>query len=130
MSSCTIPKGVCDGIEKVCKRFICREENEQRKFHPISWEENWQPKREGGLGLRSMRDINLMFMMKATKNLCCAPTPLSESVIHVKYNTSSNYWKGISSNWDTFGNNLMWKLGNGESTHLWEDIWNFNDTLL
>lgn len=67
-----------------------REENGQRKFHPISWNRLCQPKKEGGLGLCSMRDLNSTFMMKAIWNSCSPPNALWKSFIRAKYNTRSD----------------------------------------
>lgn len=119
MQSCIILKGVCDDIDKICRGFIWEEEIGQRKFHPIRWEKICQPKKEEGLGLRSMRDINSTYMMKASWNLISPPSTLWKTLVRAKYSVGpdgfpkidpsklgSNYWKGISSNWDTFRNNL------------------------
>lgn len=90
-----------------------------------------------------MRDLNLTFMMKAAWNLCNPPTALWKNVLRAKYDTGvfdfpninthkqgSNFWKGICNNWETFRSNLMWQIGNGETTRFWEDHWIFNEVPL
>lgn len=129
MQSCVIPKGVCDDIDKICRGFIWGDENGQIKFHSIGWDRICQPKQDGGLGLRTMRDLNTTSMMKATWKFCCPTPALWKSVIQGKYNTvrdnfphldrkkdGSKFWQGLNANWDTFRNNLVWKIGNGETT--------------
>lgn len=87
-----------------------------------------------------MRDHNTTFMLKASWNLCSPPNSLWRTLIRTKYNTgndsfpkidpkktSSNFWRGISSNWVKFMSNLKWQIGNDETIHLWEDCWDVNE---
>lgn len=140
MQSCVIPKGVCDDIDKICRSFIRGEEQGQRRFHPISWERICQSKKDGGLGLPSMRDLNLTCMMKVAWKLSNTLNALWQEVLRGKYNTGrdgflkidckkagSNLWKGISSNWEVFGKNLQWRLRDGETVRFWEDYWILNE---
>ncbi|KAL4286690.1 hypothetical protein AHAS_Ahas19G0111400 [Arachis hypogaea] len=42
--------------------------------------------------------------------------------VHQKTN-SSNAWKGITSIWDKFCNQLVWRIGDGNDISVWEDHW-------
>lgn len=132
MQSSIIPKGVCDDIDKIFRGFVWGEENGQRRLHLLSWDKIWLPKKEGGLRLRTMRDLNTTFMLKACWNLCTPIDHLWKSAVRDKYGvghdgfpkfdsrkTVSNFWAGIKSNWDTFRSNLSWNLGNGETIRFW-----------
>lgn len=93
--------------------------------------------------MRTMRDLNLTFMMKATWNFCCPTQALWKDVLQGKYQTGrdrfpqieekrhgSNFWQGIKANWEVFRDNLVWQLGNGETIRFWEDHWKPNDASL
>lgn len=89
----------------------------------MSWERICQPKKDGGLGLRTMRDLNLNFMMKASWNFCSPSPSLWKEVLkgnnHTgrgrfpqidKKRTGSNFWQEIKTNWEVFRENLCGNL--------------------
>ncbi|KAL4356348.1 hypothetical protein AHAS_Ahas09G0077700 [Arachis hypogaea] len=43
--------------------------------------------------------------------------------VHKKKTSSSNAWKEITSIWDKFYNQLIWKIGYGNDILFWEDHW-------
>lgn len=74
----------------------------------VSWDTVTKPKKEGGLGLRSMRQTNVVFMAKWGWKLLTEPNTLWARVLRHKYCSgrcdmdmfackpnSSNVWKGI-----------------------------------
>lgn len=141
MQACIIHKGVCDDIDQICRGFIWGDEEGQRKVHSVSWNRICQPKKEGGLGLRNMRDLNTTFLMRASWKFVSPPDTLWQTILRGKYNTwktdfpkidtskpGSNFWKGISKNWDSFRSNVAWQVGNGETVRFWEDCWLSTDT--
>lgn len=46
MQSCELPGGICDEVDKICRKFIWGDETDQRKIHLISWEKVCMPKKE------------------------------------------------------------------------------------
>ncbi|CAN1156561.1 hypothetical protein LINPERHAP2_LOCUS21016, partial [Linum perenne] len=47
-----------------------------RQIHNINWETVYKPKKLGGLGLRSARDLNKAFLMKIVWGLIARRTEL------------------------------------------------------
>lgn len=136
MQSCLLPKSTCDEIDRLCRAFIWGDTPNQRRMHHLSWSQICRSKKNGGLGLRSSRDVNAVFMMKSAWNLCNSPTSLWVQLVRGKYNCGregfpkvdvnkpgSNLWKGICQNWDSFRNSLIWSMGNGEQINFWTDNW-------
>ena len=46
------------------RSFLWGSSQERKKIHIVNWEVVCQPKLNGGLGLRHLRDTNGMFMAK------------------------------------------------------------------
>lgn len=59
-----LPNGVCDTIEKFCRKFIWGETETSRKIHLINWDTICQPKENGGVGLQKLSNVNEAFLMK------------------------------------------------------------------
>lgn len=64
MQSMLLPDGVCDAIDKRIRSFIWGTTRNQRRCHLVSWETVVKTKDEGGLGIRSMREMNKAFLAK------------------------------------------------------------------
>lgn len=136
MQSACLPRALCDEIDRKCRNFIWGDSESQRHIHLASWSSICIPKKNGGLGLRTARDINTTFMMKAGWSLCSRKSDMWVKIIRSKYkcgtelvpriNTSrqgSNLWRGICKNWNHVNANLVWRVGNGESVNFWTDPW-------
>lgn len=112
MQTVFLPMHVCDEIDRICRRFVWGDEDNHRKVHTVPWNEVCMPKNSGGLRLKSMRDMNRAFMMKAGWRLCVRRKALWAKVVRSKYNSGSdeklqvdtdkkgsNFWRGICKNW-------------------------------
>lgn len=65
MQTNLLPKGITNAIEQIIRRFIWSGSNDkQGGVHLVKWNDFIKPKKEGGLGLRNLRDMNLAFMAK------------------------------------------------------------------
>lgn len=131
-----LPKSVCDEVDKKCRNFVWGDSDQQRHYHTVAWESICQPKRLGGLGLRSMRDINSACMIKAGWKLCNQKDDLWVSIVRSKYKCGSdlvpkiqvnrpgsNFWRGVCQSWEHVQNNMTWKIGDGNRTKFWKDHW-------
>lgn len=58
MQTIAIPKGVCEEIEKIVRRFIWG------GMHLVKWDKVTRPKSEGGLGIRNIESMNLALLAK------------------------------------------------------------------
>ncbi|XP_077237123.1 uncharacterized protein LOC143878767 [Tasmannia lanceolata] len=59
-----IPAIVLDNIEKILRNFLWSGSNTEKKYHNIAWESLCKPKREGGLGIRRLPELNKAAQLK------------------------------------------------------------------
>lgn len=136
MQSMILPRSTCDELDKRCSNFVWGDSQEGRKTHMISWNNSCQPKRCGGLGVRTARNLNTAFMMKAGWNLYSNRSDLWVEVVRSKYkcghrefpivkqrSNASALWSGICSSWRKVVENSVWRLGNGLTVKFWTDNW-------
>ena len=64
MQSNKLLKTLCNNIDKTVRNFIWGSSKEERKLYLINWETMTKGKDMGGLGIRSMQNMNLTFMAK------------------------------------------------------------------
>lgn len=105
-------------------------------MHLINWKRVCTPKQWGGLGLRTMRDMNQVSMMKEGWNLISNKDYMWVEVIKSNYicgrspipriNTDmpgSNFWRGICHSWKGVESKLIWRIGPGAMINFWKDRW-------
>ncbi|KAA3487461.1 Retrovirus-related Pol polyprotein LINE-1 [Gossypium australe] len=64
MQTMMVPKGVCDEIERIVRKFVWGVHNGSSKTALVSLDLMCRPKSHGGLGLIQLKDQNTSFMMK------------------------------------------------------------------
>ena len=69
-------------------------------------------------GLIDRRDALWVQVMRAKHG--CGEDAIPIVQLHA---SSSNAWRGISSVWEVFYRNLIWRIGNRENIRFWEDHW-------
>lgn len=136
MQTASLPRALCDEIDRKCKNFIWGDTEHQRHMHLASWKSICTPKKFGGLGLRAASDINTSFMMKMGWNLCAKKDDMWVRILRSKYKCGSdivpniqtnrqgtNLWRGICKNWNLVEENLAWRVNNGRTVNFWTDSW-------
>ena len=136
MQTSLLPNKVCDKIDSICRSFLWGSTTATQKLHLVSWSNVCQPKSAGGLGLRPARVVNSTFLSKLGWGLIHKRDELWVQVLRSKYKCGtdlipqvqrhancSNLWKGICSTWPVVQDNLIWRLGNGNSVSFWQDKW-------
>lgn len=104
---------MCEDIDRACRKFVWGDNDFGRKLHVISWNAICSPRRNGGLGLRGTREVNLAFMMRANWRLRTNRSSAWPRIIRSKYGcgnefipninakkSGSNFWKGICTIWE------------------------------
>lgn len=112
-------------------------------MHLVAWENVTKPKKEGGLGIRSMRQSNSAFMAKLGWRVLSEPQSLWSRVLRAKYcdnrcdidmfkdkTNASNAWRGILSSVDVIRKGLNMAVGNGSKTFFWHHRWATKEPLL
>ncbi|CAN1312873.1 Putative ribonuclease H protein At1g65750, partial [Linum perenne] len=136
MQTCFIPFTICDKIDAKIRSFVWGSQQGSRKTHLVSWEHICRPKDQGGLGLRSAREMNQAFILKVAWGLLKRPGELWARVLLSKYLSQSpnglvprttkrfsNLWKGIRLYWDTLSQGLQWSIRSGKQTSFWKERW-------
>nr|KYP71696.1 Putative ribonuclease H protein At1g65750 family [Cajanus cajan] len=136
MQSVYLPKSICDEVDRLCRNFLWGESSNHKKYHAIGWNKICRPKEAGGLGLRSMRNVNTTYMMKNCWNLIQDPHKLWVQVVRAKYkckngiipqvmktNKMSNLWKGICASWELIKPHICWRINNGRTASFWYNNW-------
>lgn len=73
VQSTKLPRSTCDDIDRRNKSFLWGELEGERKVHLVAWETVNKSKREGGLGIKSMRQVNSAFLAKLGWRLLAEP---------------------------------------------------------
>ncbi|KAJ7974654.1 Ribonuclease H [Quillaja saponaria] len=135
MQLATIPFRIIDKVEKVCRGFLWRDEDEKRKLM-IGWEEIMRSKNEGGLGLKNLRTINQAFLTIVGCGMLTDNQSLWAQVMKAKYIKGSDlfqsqvakpldspFWKAICKIWTDILFGMRWIMGDGKTVSLWVDDW-------
>ncbi|KAK5775933.1 hypothetical protein PVK06_043889 [Gossypium arboreum] len=135
MQTMMVPKGLCDEIERIVRKFVWGSTNGNAKVALVSWDSVCQPKAHGGLGLRHLEDHNTSFMIKMGFNIVYNINALWVQVIRSKYGILSSLpdnvsmgrcsilWRSIAKVWPLIYENLLWSVGDGKSIQCWRDPW-------
>ncbi|XP_010521022.1 PREDICTED: uncharacterized protein LOC104800018 [Tarenaya hassleriana] len=92
-----LPKFLLRQIDSMCSRFLWSNKQESNSGHRIAWKDICQPKREGGLGLLKLEEMNITFRLRLIWKLLKL-RDLARTFIKVK-------------------------VGNGLRTSFWFDSW-------
>ncbi|GJU55709.1 retrovirus-related pol polyprotein from transposon TNT 1-94 [Tanacetum coccineum] len=93
-------------------------------------------RRDGGLGIRSMKQANADFLTKLGWRMLAEPTLLWSQVLRSKYckgrcdqdmfppiNNSSNVWQGLVENANIIRHGTIFSVGNARRTLFWDHCW-------
>ena len=107
----------------------------ERKPHLVAWEVVTKEKEAGGLGLRSMRQLNMAYLMKLSWHLHMEPAACWAKVIKSKYYQGGdlkapitrrytfNVWRGIVETRDLMEKGMGHILRDGRHTKFWLHRW-------
>ncbi|CAN1133103.1 Putative ribonuclease H protein At1g65750 [Linum perenne] len=90
-----LPNYICEEIDRKILSFIWGSTDGVRKIHNINWDTVCSPKSMGGLGLRSAKELNQVFLIKLVWGVLARPEDL---------------W-------------AKWSIRNGNKTRFWTDKW-------
>lgn len=137
-----LPRGLCEHLNKLIRRFWWGSKNGQRKPHWVSWKEMTQPKGMGGLGFKDFELFNMAILAKQAWHLVQQPDSLCARLLKSIYypggqflnselgSHPSQVWRAISEGKDVLKQGLIRRIGNGQSTRIWEDNWIPRDEMM
>ncbi|KAJ8432968.1 hypothetical protein Cgig2_032800 [Carnegiea gigantea] len=142
MQTARILRSVCDEIDRKIRRFLWGGTLWERKPYLVAWEVVTKEKEAGGLGLRSMRQLNMAYLMKLSWRRHVMPTACWAKVIKSKYcqgddltnvfakRNTSNVWQGIVETRDLMEKGKGHIVGDGRHTKFWLHRWVNESALL
>ena len=135
MSCFQLPKGLCDDIEGMMKRFWWGQRGQESRIAWGSWKHLCKSKLRGGMGFRNLQAFNLAMLAKQGWRLLMNPNSLVARVYRAKYyahgdvlNASlgsrpSYAWRTIMQGLEVVRGDSRWRVGNGKLIHIWNDKW-------
>lgn len=136
MQIARLPRSICDELDRKILRFLWGGNTLHRKPHLVSWDVVTKEKIQGGLGVRSMRQLNSAFLMKLGWRLHTEPSTLWTRILKEKYgrgrqlldlvdrrSSCSNAWKGIMDTMKWTEKGMGYAISDGRSTKFWVHRW-------
>ncbi|XP_077232625.1 uncharacterized protein LOC143869974 [Tasmannia lanceolata] len=87
-----IPAEVLIDIEKIIRNFIWSGPSLEKRYHPISWDIICRPKKEGGLGIRCLKDLNIAGQIKQLWKVVSGDKSPWVQWFHRKYIRNRSFW--------------------------------------
>ena len=136
MQSAKLPCSLCDTLDKKIRRFLWGGTAMERKTHLVSWNKIIKEKAQGGLGIRSMRQLNSAFLMKLGWRVKTEPSALWVRILKEKYSRGrelegfnghissvSNAWRGIRETMALTKKGMGFTIGDGRLAEFWNHAW-------
>lgn len=137
-----LPASIADQIEKICRRFLWGGSENVKTRNPVAWDQVCQPKEEGGIGLRRVKDWNLASICSLCFQIASNKQSLWVNYVKWKYLKRNSFWKvktpakcswawrGILKVRDRMKHCVTYSIGNGKNTNIWYDPWLPNGSLV
>ena len=135
MSCFQLPKGLCDEIEGIMRRFWWGQRQKESKIAWVNWKTMCKSKLRGGMGFRNLQAFNLAMLAKQRWRLLSNPHSLVTRIYKAKYylhgdvlnsqlgSNPSYAWRSIFNSLEVIKRGTRWKVGNGKVIHICEDKW-------
>ncbi|XP_075659081.1 putative mitochondrial protein AtMg00310 [Castanea sativa] len=85
MSCFLLPKGLCDDIEGMMRRFWWGQRDQESKIAWVSWQKLCKSKLEGGIGFRNLQAFNLAMLAKQGWRPLSNPYSLIARIYKARY---------------------------------------------
>ena len=135
MQTTLLPMRICSKIEKIIRNFLWGGTNGERKCSLIKWEMVVKSKNEGGLGIKSLHQMNLAFLAKLCWKMLKEKESLWVRVVSQKYihndaqvtsfkskTLSSNVWQGLIRAAPDLNMRVRGLVTNGRDMSFWLDV--------
>lgn len=135
MSCFKLPRGLCQHLTSMIKAFWWGSKRGKRKPYWVSWDTMSMPKYMGGLGFRDFEIFNLALLARQAWRVLENPELLSARILKSVYfpetdflsaqlgNHPSQNWRAVIEGRDTLKQGLIRRIGNGETTSIWNSNW-------
>ena len=135
MSCFQLPKGLCEEIEGMMRKFWWGQMRQGNRIAWVSWKSLCKSKLNGGMGFWNLQAFNLAILAKQGWRLLSNPHSLVARIYKAKYypygdvlnskldSNLSYAWRSIFNSLDVIRRGTRWRVGNGRWIHIWEDKW-------
>ena len=135
MEAFRLPSGCIPEIEKLCSAFLWSGVELNSRKAKVSWKEVCRTKQEGGLGIRSLKEMNVVSILKllwrimSTNSLCVRWIEVylirKGSIWSIKYTSQleSWIWKKILKSREMAKLFYKVEVRNGKKASFWYDKW-------
>lgn len=136
MSTFQIPKGICNYLDAMVRRFWWGAKPGSKRFLALkSWRTICQSKEVGGLGFKKFQDVNLALLSKLGWFIAKGEIRLLVDVMRMKYLNGRSFflgewrkgdslvWKAIMNTREIIRRWACYKMGNRWSIELQNDPW-------
>ena len=135
MSCFKLPRGLCEHLNMLIRKFWWGSKEGKRKPHWVSWKTMTQPKGMGALRFKDFELFNLAMVARQAWRILQNPGTLSAHLLKSIYfptidflsaelgNHPSQVWRAIIEGRDTLKQGLIKRIGNGADTNIWTDNW-------
>lgn len=125
------PISLLKTVDRWIRNFIWSGDVNQKKICTVSWNKVCSPTKEGGLGLRSLRDINSAAVLKLCWDLtqsnnqwaCLLRGRVLRNNKPIPYHVSSSIWAGLKIYFSEVQDKSCCQIGSGNSLDFWTDVW-------
>ncbi|XP_058742694.1 uncharacterized protein LOC131615239 [Vicia villosa] len=125
------PGSLIKKITSWMRNFIWSGDMEKKKLVTVAWKHCCNRVKEGGLGLRSLADINsasnLLLCWNFVEGKQCWSSLLASRVKRgnnfISYHIKSSIWSSIKDSHKHVMENSKWILGDGSKINFWLDLW-------
>nr|AID60103.1 hypothetical protein [Brassica napus] len=144
MSTIALPSSTLNQLDKIARAFIWGSIDGTRKQHLVSWEKICKPKREGGLGIRLAKEMNVALLAKLGWRMLNTEDGLWVNILCKKFRVGElddASWLVPQGRWSPTWRSLVmgirevvapgvsWILGDGRRVRFWRDRWLLKEPL-
>ena len=135
MSCFRLPRGLCEHINTLIRKFWWGSKEGRRKPSWVSWSIMTKPKYCGGLGFRDIELFNLALLARQAWRILMEPDSLSARLLKAKYyptgeflraelgSAPSQIWRAIIDGREVLTQGLIRRIGDGHTTNIWRHNW-------
>jgi hypothetical protein len=137
MQTAKLPTSTAESLDKLNRDFLWGDCDGRKKIHIVNWDSVCRPKYLGGLGIKKTANMNKAMLAKSGWRMLQNDEGLWCNILKDKYLRNSDLannsykkpascsrtWSSLCHGASLLRQGIIWRIGNGESTHFWTDQW-------
>lgn len=124
------PVSLLKSVDAAIRNFVWSGSIHTRKLATVAWNKTCRSLTEGGLGLKSVRDINEAAMLKLSWDVLSSSSYCADFLRARLFKKNkvaslikSSIWSGIKKFMPVVQSSVKWSIGDGSSINFWIDYW-------